>query len=53
LGVTIRHGCAAWLGHNMFSCAHIYASVSTLMPFSYSFIIFMALSLTIFFCDTP
>ena len=46
-------GAAAWLGHNMFSRAHIYASASTLMPFSYSFIIFMALSSTIFFATRP
>ena len=46
-------GGAAWLGHNMFSRAHIYACASTLMPFSYSFIIFMALSSTIFFATRP
>jgi drug/metabolite transporter (DMT)-like permease len=46
-------GGAAWLGHNMFSRAHIYASASTLMPFSYSFIIFMSLSSTIFFATRP
>ena len=37
-------GAAAWLGHNMFSRAHVYANAATLMPFSYSFILFMALA---------
>ena len=46
-------GAAAWLGHNMFSRAHVYATASTLMPFSYSFIIFMALSSYLVFATRP
>ena len=46
-------GAAAWLGHNMFSRAHVYANAATLMPFSYSFIIFMALSSYVVFATHP
>lgn len=46
-------GAAAWLGHNMFSGAHVYANAATLMPFSYSFIIFMALASYVVFATHP
>lgn len=46
-------GAAAWLGHNMFSRAHVYANAATLMPFSYSFIIFMALASYVVFATHP
>ena len=46
-------GIGAWLGHNMFSRAHVYANATTLMPFSYSFIIFMAVSSYLVFATRP
>ena len=46
-------GVGAWLGHNMFSRAHVYANATTLMPLSYSFIIFMAVSSYLVFGTRP
>ena len=46
-------GIGAWWGHNMFSRAHVYANATTLMPFSYSFIIFMAVSSYLVFATRP
>lgn len=35
-------GAFAWFGHDLFGRAHNYAPASVLMPFSYSFLVFMA-----------
>ena len=35
-------GAFAWFGHGLFGAAHGYADASVLMPFSYSFLLFMA-----------
>lgn len=43
----------AWLGHDIFSRAHGYAPASALMPFAYSFIIYMALLSYLVFGDLP
>ncbi|WP_343070001.1 DMT family transporter [Jannaschia sp. Os4] len=43
----------AWFGHGLFGAAHGYAPASALMPFSYSFLIFMALTGYLVFGDVP
>jgi hypothetical protein len=37
-------GIVAWAGHEVFARAHLFSSAATLMPFSYSNIIFMTLA---------
>lgn len=46
-------GLFAWFGHDMFSRAHSYAASALLMPFSYSFIIFLTISSYVVFDDLP
>lgn len=41
-GLMIAIGFFAWSGHHFFSQAHGYAPASVLMPFSYSFLIYLA-----------
>ncbi len=41
-GLLFLIGAAAWLGHHFFGLAHGYAPANVLMPFSYSFLIYMA-----------
>ena len=43
----------AWAGHHFFSQAHGFAEASVLMPFSYSFIIYLAISGYIVFGTVP
>ncbi|MGB3690294.1 MAG: DMT family transporter [Jannaschia helgolandensis] len=43
----------AWTGHHFFSQAHGYAPASVLMPFSYSFLIYLAISGYIVFGTVP
>lgn len=46
-------GLWAWGGHELFARAHRLAQAATLMPFAYSFIIFMALGSYLLFNDLP
>ena len=40
--LMLGFGAFAWVGHNLFGEAHAYAPASVLMPFSYTFLIYMA-----------
>ncbi len=46
-------GLAAWAGHEIFARAHLFSSAATLMPFSYSNIIFMTLASYFIFGSSP
>lgn len=46
-------GAFAWTGHHFFSQAHGYAPASVLMPFSYSFLIYLAISGFVVFGTVP
>ena len=46
-------GAFAWAGHHFFSQAHGYAEASVLMPFSYSFLIYLAISGYLVFGTVP
>ncbi|MCH1413334.1 MAG: DMT family transporter [Rhodobacteraceae bacterium] len=46
-------GVVAWAGHEVFARAHLFSSAATLMPFSYSNIIFMTLASYFIFGSEP
>ncbi|MGB3556720.1 MAG: DMT family transporter [Jannaschia sp.] len=46
-------GVFAWAGHHFFSQAHGYAPASVLMPFSYSFLIYLAIAGYLVFGTVP
>lgn len=46
-------GVSAWAGHHFFSQAHSYAPASVLMPYSYSFLIYLAVAGYLVFDDIP
>ena len=46
-------GIVAWAGHEVFARAHLFSSAATLMPFSYSNIIFMTLASYFVFGSRP
>jgi len=46
-------GIVAWVGHEVFARAHLFSSAATLMPFSYSNIIFMTLASYFVFGSRP
>lgn len=46
-------GASAWAGHEVFARAHLYAGVSTLMPFSYSYLAYMTFSGWLIFATLP
>ncbi len=46
-------GIVAWAGHEVFARAHLFSSAATLMPFSYSNIIFMTLASHFIFGSRP
>ena len=46
-------GLVAWAGHEVFARAHLFSSAATLMPFSYSNIIFMTLASYFVFGSRP
>ena len=46
-------GIVAWAGHEVFARAHLFSSAATLMPFSYSNIIFMTLASYFIFGSRP
>lgn len=51
--LLIGVGIWAWIGHELFSRAHIHAEAGVLMPFSYSFILYMTLSGFVVFGVAP
>jgi len=51
--LMIGVGVTAWAGHHFFSQAHSYAPASVLMPFSYSFLIYLAISGYLVFGTVP
>ncbi|MEM7644022.1 MAG: DMT family transporter [Pseudomonadota bacterium] len=46
-------GVSAWAGHHFFSQAHGYAPASVLMPYSYSFLIYLAIAGYLVFGTVP
>ncbi len=46
-------GCAAWFGHEMLTRAHKMTPASVLMPYSYSFIVYMSVTGFIVFGEVP
>lgn len=46
-------GASAWAGHEVFARAHFFAPVSTLMPFSYSYLGYMAVGSWLIFATLP
>ena len=51
--VLISLGISAWLGHQVLTNAHRYATANTLMPYTYSFMIYVALFGFVLFGDIP
>ena len=52
-GLLIGLGIAGWAGHEIFSRAHSYAPANTLMPYTYSFLLYLAVASYIVFNDVP
>jgi len=46
-------GISAWAGHEVFARAHLFAPVATLMPFSYSYLGYMAVGSWLVFATLP
>lgn len=46
-------GASAWAGHEIFARAHLFAPVSTLMPFSYSYLAYMTVGSWLIFATLP
>lgn len=46
-------GASAWAGHEIFARAHLFAPVSTLMPFSYSYLGYMTIGGWLIFATLP
>ncbi len=46
-------GAFAWVGHEIFGRAHAFAEVSVLMPFNYSFIVYLTLAGIVVFGNIP
>ncbi|WP_299147278.1 DMT family transporter [uncultured Tateyamaria sp.] len=51
--LMIGLGLWGWAGHEIFSRAHAYAPANTLMPYTYSFLLYLALTSYIVFNDVP
>lgn len=51
--LLIGLGLWGWAGHEIFSRAHAYAPANTLMPYTYSFLIYLALGSYLVFSDVP
>ena len=52
-GLMIGLGIAGWAGHEIFSRAHTYAPANTLMPYTYSFLLYLAAASYVVFNDVP
>ena len=46
-------GIWGWAGHEIFSRAHAYAPANTLMPYTYSFLLYLAVASYVVFNDIP
>ena len=51
--LMIGLGIWGWAGHEVFSRAHAYAPANTLMPYTYSFLLYLAVASYIVFGDIP
>ena len=51
--LMIGLGVWGWAGHEIFSRAHAYAPANTLMPYTYSFLLYLAVASYIVFRDVP
>ena len=51
--LMIGLGVWGWAGHEIFSRAHAYAPANTLMPYTYSFLLYLAVASYIVFKDVP
>ncbi len=51
--LLIGVGFWGWAGHELFSRAHVYGQSSALMPYSYSFIIYLAITSYLVFGEIP
>ncbi|WP_254684879.1 DMT family transporter [Tateyamaria omphalii] len=51
--LMIGLGIWGWAGHEIFSRAHGYAPANTLMPYTYSFLLYLALASYLIFGDVP
>ncbi|MEM6387262.1 MAG: DMT family transporter [Pseudomonadota bacterium] len=52
-GLLIAVGGFAWLGHEIYGRAHAFAEASVLIPFNYSFIVYLTIAGVIVFGDVP
>ncbi|WP_415919071.1 DMT family transporter [Tateyamaria sp. SN6-1] len=51
--LMVALGVWGWAGHEIFSRAHSYAPANTLMPYTYSFLLYLAVASYIVFNDIP
>ena len=51
--LMIGVGISGWAGHEVFSRAHAYAPANTLMPYTYSFLLYLAVGSYFIFDDVP
>ncbi|WP_299729009.1 DMT family transporter [uncultured Tateyamaria sp.] len=51
--VMIGLGIWGWAGHEIFSRAHSYAPANTLMPYTYSFLLYLAIASYVVFSEVP
>lgn len=51
--LMVALGIWGWAGHEIFSRAHSYAPANTLMPYTYSFLLYLAVASYIVFNDIP
>jgi drug/metabolite transporter (DMT)-like permease len=51
--LMIALGFWGWAGHELFSRAHAYAPANTLMPYTYSFLIYLTVASFLLFDDVP
>lgn len=51
--LMIGIGIWGWAGHEIFSRAHAYAPANTLMPYTYSFLLYLAVASYVVFNDVP
>lgn len=51
--LMIGLGIWGWAGHELFSRAHLFAPANTLMPYTYSFLLYLAVASYLVFDDVP
>lgn len=52
-GLMVGLGIWGWAGHEIFSRAHAFAPANTLMPYTYSFLLYLAVASYLVFGDVP